>query len=99
MIKYYLGFYDEAIGLFRECTAYFEDENDRAYLNSLHGLGLCYTRVGKYGLATETNLLGLQNGRLFGNEGMEVYFKQSEGINQCYAGNYTKSIHTLTTVS
>lgn len=39
LTKYQLGFYDEAIALFRECTSYFEEENDRAYLNSLHMLG------------------------------------------------------------
>ena len=37
--KYYLGFYDEAISLLRECIDYFKDENDRAYLNSIHCLG------------------------------------------------------------
>lgn len=94
-IKYYLGFYDEAIALFKECITFFEEENDRAYLNSLHGLGLCYTRIGKFELAAETNRIGLQEGRLFGVTDMELYFNQSQGINQYYLGNYPESIKLL----
>jgi tetratricopeptide (TPR) repeat protein len=53
--KSYLGFYDEAISLLRECIDYFKEENDRAYLNSLHSLGLCYNRIGNYAWCTVTN--------------------------------------------
>ncbi|UPT69932.1 MAG: tetratricopeptide repeat protein [Flavobacterium sp. JAD_PAG50586_2] len=97
-IKYYLGFYDEAISLYSECSVFFEDENDRMYLNALHGLALCYTHIGKHQLATETNLLGIENGRLFEDTGMEFYFNHSEGINQCCIGNYTDAIKKLKTV-
>jgi AraC-like DNA-binding protein len=96
-IKYYLGFYDEAIALFRECVAFFKEENDRAYLNSLHMLGQCYTRIGKYDLATETNNLAIEEGRLFEETGMEFYFEHSEGINQCFKENYPVAIKKLTT--
>lgn len=95
-IKYYLGFYDEAISLYRECSSYFEDENDRMYLNTLHGLALCYTRTGKYELAAETNRLGIENGRLFDDTNMESYFNHSEGINKYYGGNHTGCIKLLT---
>ena len=94
-IKYYLGFYDEATSLFRDCIVYFKEENDRAYLSSLHMLGLCYTKTGKYGLATETNNLAIEKGKWFEDTGMEFYFEHSEGINQCYQGNYSKSIRKL----
>lgn len=94
-IKYYLGFYDEAISLYRECIVYFEEENDRAYLNSLHGLGLCYTKIGKYDLTTEINNLGIEQGRLFDNTSMEFYFMHSEGINQCQKSNYKVAIKLL----
>jgi len=95
-IKYYLGFYEEAISLFRECVTFFADENDLAYLNSLHGLGLCYTRIGEYRLATETNRIGIEDCRLFDIPGMELYFKQSEGINQYFLRNYAASSKLLT---
>jgi len=96
-IKYYLGFYNEAISLYRECIEHFKDENDRAYLNSLHGLALCHTKIGKYELASEGNNLGVESGRLFDDTGMEFYFIHSEGINQCLKGNYTAAIKMLNT--
>lgn len=94
--KYYLGFYDEAIALFRECIIYFEYENDRAYLNSLHSLGLCYNKIGKYNLCSQTNRLGLQKGIEYENRDMEKYFIHSEGVNQFYLNNYHSAIEKLT---
>lgn len=95
LTKYYLGFYDEAISLLRECADYFENENDRAYLNALHGLSLCYNHVGNYKLSSATNQLGFEKGRLFEDTGMECYFNQSEGINQVNLGNYSEAILKL----
>lgn len=97
-IKYYLGFYDEAISLLRECITFYKEENDRAYLNSLHVLGMCYTRIGKYELASQTNQLGIEEGRLFEDSGMELYFNHAEGVNQCLRGNYSQAITKLNTV-
>ena len=37
---------DILISLFKECIEYFKEENDRAYLNSIHGLGVCYNKIG-----------------------------------------------------
>lgn len=93
--KYYLGFYDEAISLFRECIDYFKEENDRAYLNSIHGLGVCYNKVGKYDLSSATNQLGINEGRKLENLDMESYFIHSEGINQYFKNNYSKAIKDL----
>lgn len=39
-IKYYLGFYGEAIALFEGCLKYFKNTNTRAYLNTIHSLDL-----------------------------------------------------------
>lgn len=93
--KYYLGFYDEAISLFKECIDYFKEENDRAYLNSIHGLAVCYNKVGKYDLSSATNQLGLNEGRNLENLEMESYFIHSEGINQYFKNNYPKAIKDL----
>lgn len=95
-IKYYLGFYDEAISLFRECIGYFKENNDRAYLNSLHSLGLCYNRVGNYGLCTETNEKGIVEGGRLANDEMRDYFIHSEGVNQYFRGNYAVAIKKIT---
>ena len=94
--KYYLGFYDEAIGLFRQCIDYFEEENDRAYLNSIHLLGLCYNRIGNYDWCTRTNQIGLDEGRRLDNLEMETYFIHSEGINQYGKQKYNEAIKKLT---
>lgn len=94
--KYYLGFYDEAISLLRECIDYFKDENDRAYLNSIHCLGLCYNRIGNYEWSTLTNQMGIDEGKKLEDTGMEFYFNHSEGVNQCSKRNYTVAIKKLT---
>lgn len=95
-IKYYLGFYDEAISLFRECIDYFKEENAIAYLNSLHSLGLCHNRIGNYGLSTEINAKGIQEGKRLATDEMKDYFIHSEGINQYFENNYASAIKKLT---
>lgn len=97
-IKYYLGFYDEATALFQECVNYFKEENDRAYLNSLHSLGLCYNRLGKYELCSKVNQLGLSAGLRLKNVEMQSYFIHSEGVNQYFKHNYGDAIKKLTQV-
>jgi AraC-like DNA-binding protein len=96
LIKYYLGFYDEAIALFKECIKYFKEENDRAYLNSLHSLGLCYNLTGKYKLCSQMNQMGLSTGLRFKNSEMQPYFIHSEGVNQYFKHNYRDAIEKLT---
>ena len=94
-IKYYLGFYDEATALFQECVNYFKEGNDRAYLNSLHSLGLSYNRIGKYKLCSQMNQTGLNEGLRFKNLEMEPYFIHSEGVNQYFKHNYSDAIKKL----
>jgi tetratricopeptide (TPR) repeat protein len=93
--KYYLGYYDEAIALFKECVNYFEEENDRAYLNSLHALGLCYNRIGKYKECSAINKLGLEQGQKFENTEMASYFIHSEGVNEYFEHHYREAIKKL----
>lgn len=97
-IKYYLGFYDEAIALFKECLGYFKEENSRAYLNTLHSLGLSYNRIGKYKLCSQMNQLGISEGLRFKNVEMQSYFIHSEGVNQYFKHNYPEAIKKLTKV-
>jgi AraC-like DNA-binding protein len=97
-IKYYLGFYDEAIALFKECLGYFKEENKRAYLNTLHSLGLSYNRIGKYKLCSQMNQLGLIEGKHLKNLEMHSYFIHSEGVNQYFKHNYPDAIKKLTKV-
>lgn len=94
-IKYYLGFYDEAISLFTECRDFFKEKNERAYLNSLHLLGLCYNKIGNYGLCSEINQKGIQEGERLENNEMKAYFIHSEGINQYFKNNYATAIQKI----
>jgi AraC-like DNA-binding protein len=94
-IKYYLGFYDEATALFQECVNYFKEQNDRAYLNSLHSLGLCYNRIGKYNLCSQINQKGLSVGLRLKSSEMQTYFIHSEGVNQYFKHNYNDAIKKL----
>ncbi len=94
-IKYYLGYYDEAILIFKECIDYYKPSNVRAYLNSLHLLGLCYNMVGNHGLCTSINEAGIAEGKRTGNLDMESYFVHSEGVNQCMMHNYTLAIQKI----
>ncbi|SHM51693.1 AraC family transcriptional regulator [Flavobacterium saccharophilum] len=94
-VKYYLGFYDEAISLYTECIDYFKEKNSRAYLNSLHLLGLCYNRIGNYGLCSEINEKGIQEGIRLDNNEMKDYFIHSEGINQYFKNNYNTAIKKI----
>lgn len=94
-IKYYLGFYEEAIAIFKDCINYFKRGNVRAYLNSLHSLGVCYNMVGNHGLCTSVNETGISEGIRTGNFDMEPYFMHSEGINQCMIHNYPIAIKKI----
>lgn len=95
LVKYYLGYYDEAISLLRQCTAYFKNEHPRAYLNSLHSLGLCYSKAGNLGLCSETNILGLAECKDLDILEMEVYFNHSQGINEYFKHNYSAAIKNI----
>ncbi|MBS7230973.1 AraC family transcriptional regulator [Flavobacterium psychroterrae] len=94
-IKYYLGFYDEAISLFRECLDYFKDHNARAYINTIHSLSVCYNRIGNYGLCSQTNASGLKESKRLKELEMIPYFVHSEGINEYFKKNYASAISKI----
>lgn len=94
-IKYYLGFYTEAETLLSECVAHFQAEGGVPYLSSLHSLGLCYTSLGKYGLADATNDIGLKEAVHSGSESFVAYFTQAQGINCYFKKEYAKALALL----
>lgn len=95
LVKYYLGYYDEAISLLKQCMSYFKNKNPQPYLNSLHFLGVCYNKIGEYGLCGETNNFGLAECKKLKIPEMEVYFIHSQGINDYFKSNYTSSIKNI----
>ncbi len=94
-LKNNMGFYDEAISLLRQCVNYYKKNHDRAYLNSLHSLGLSYNKVGNYGLCSITNEEGIKESAKRASPEMTVYFQHSEGVNQYFLHNYQKAITNL----
>lgn len=95
LVKYYLGYYDETITLLRECVSYFKNDNPQPYLNSLHFLGVCYNKIGEYGLCAETNILGLSQCKKLNVLQMQVYFIHSQGINDFFKQNYASAINNI----
>jgi len=91
-IKYYLGYYEEALHLFQECSQYFKDENNLAYISCLHSAGLCYNRMGKYELCSTINSLALKESRRLDISEFTPYLQLSEGVNFYFLKQYQKSL-------
>lgn len=95
-IKYYLGYYHEAIALFRECAAFFKNDNASAYLSCLHSLGLCYNRLGQYDKCSLQNNFALAESERLNNVEMVPYINHSEGVNQYFKKNYSTAVYDIT---
>jgi tetratricopeptide (TPR) repeat protein len=94
-IKYYLGYYNEAAGLLSNCVAYYAREKGYPYLASLHSLGLCYNRQGRYAQSSHVNRQGLAEAQKANNPDAIAHFTQSEGINKYSLKQYPKAIQLL----
>lgn len=94
-IKYYLGSYKKALRLLNDCLKYFKDRYDRPYLNTLHSIGLCYSRLGDYQRSNSFNQLGLTTGQHIGNTNMQPYFIHSKGVNDYYTASYDSAVFRL----
>jgi AraC-like DNA-binding protein len=97
--KYYLGYYDEALALSRECVDYYQKDGGKPFLNSLYTLGICYQRLGKLELCSATNSLGIKEATDTEDYDMLDYFGYSEGVNQYRKGNYKVSIDKLNIIA
>lgn len=95
LAKFYVGFYEESVSLLRECVHFYKNEDSRAYLNSIHLLGLCYNKLGNYGLCSEMNALGIAESKRLNSQEMLPYFTHSEGINDFFKKNYSESIKNI----
>ncbi|RYJ44298.1 AraC family transcriptional regulator [Flavobacterium beibuense] len=95
LIKYYLGFYNEAVSLFRECVNYFEQEDRRAYLNALHCLALSYNRLGKITESVTINDKAFQEARSLKRIKIMPYILQLKGVNLFYVSDYKDAIAAI----
>ena len=93
--KYYLKKNEEAIQLFNSCLEYFKGNNARAYLNTVHSLGLCYNSEGNYGKSEAMVTLGYEEGSRLNNHSMDGYFLHLDGQNQYFIRNYAQAIENL----
>ncbi|HBI01804.1 MAG TPA: AraC family transcriptional regulator [Flavobacterium sp.] len=95
LTKYFLGYYDEAIALLTQCLDYFKEENDLAYIKSMHAISLCYTQIERYDHSSYFNKLGMELASEFEMINMIPYFKNAEGINLCKQKEYKEAIKLL----
>jgi AraC-like DNA-binding protein len=94
-VKYYLGKNEEAIKLFNSCLQFFKDTNSRAYLNTLHSLGLVYNKAGDYGKSLEMVRQGNAAANELNNHSMDDYFLHLQGVNEYFRENYASAIEHL----
>lgn len=95
LTKYFLGYYDEAIALLNQCMNYFKEENDLAYLKSMHAIALCYTQIERYDHSSYFNKLGMELSSEYEMDDMIPYFKNADGINLCNQKDYENAIKLL----
>ncbi|MDH6252653.1 AraC-like DNA-binding protein [Chryseobacterium sp. H1D6B] len=108
VVKSYLGYYDEASKLFKECIDYYGSKtkvnlhpneiynNKKGYLNSLHQLIICYRNLGKTkeaGLLIQTGLQETENNSDYKQE--KGYFLLSKGILDYVEHKYSPAIENL----
>jgi len=95
-IKYYLGYYHEAIALFRECIAYFKDKDPLPYLKSLHCLTICYTFTGEMEKGMATNSLTVSESVRLGVRDLLPYADSALGVIYYNSHNYRQAIRSIT---
>lgn len=95
LTKYFLGYYDEAIALLTQCMEYFKEENDLAYIKSIHAIALCYTQVERYDLSSHFNSFGIRLALEYELPEMIPFYRNAEGINHAKQKNYEEAIQLL----
>lgn len=95
-IKYYLGYYHEAIALFTECIEFFKDSEHVPYLKSLHMLSLSYSFTGNYKMADQMAAIALQESARLKEKSMLPYIDAAKGINFFMTGQYRQTVKCIT---
>jgi len=105
VVKSYLGYYNEALGIFNECVAYFEPNtkakihpnlifnNEKGYLNSLHQMIVCYQALGndkKAAKLTDIGFAQISDDKVFFQE--KSYFEKAKGILDFNNKDYNSAI-------
>ncbi|MCU7619310.1 helix-turn-helix domain-containing protein [Chryseobacterium sp. PBS4-4] len=105
VVKSYLGYYEEALKIFKECIEFFKINikgdlheniiynNTKGYLNSLHQAIICYQALGKKDEVKKLLALAAASTpqtKEFSLE--ESYFKKSKGVSDFSDKKYTDAI-------
>lgn len=108
VIKSYLGYYNEALDLFKKCITYFESStkgnlhpnliynNKKGYFNTLHQAIICYRNLGNFKKADSLIDVGLNktsNSKEFTLE--RAYFFKCKGVVDYHNKSYKESIALL----
>lgn len=94
-IKFYLGFYKEALVLFEQCAAFFDKTTNSGYINSMNSIALCYNKMGKYDLCTEANNKALERAIKTNDKTSIAYISLYEGVNEYGKKNYAEAIKKI----
>jgi AraC-like DNA-binding protein len=74
--------------------AYFKPKDQWGYVTTMHALGICYNKTGRFDLCTAINKLGIKVAE--NTQPLDIaYFHHSEGINQFSKGNYEEAIRMI----
>ncbi|WP_379964448.1 helix-turn-helix domain-containing protein [Epilithonimonas sp. UC225_85] len=108
VVKSYLGYYDDALKLFKECSKHFEKlarsnihpnlkfNNKKGYLNSLHQQIICYGELGNYSKSDSLIHVGLSALKSSQEYDLEkAYFLKCLGISNFRKKEYQKAIQNL----
>lgn len=109
IVKSYLGYYDDALKLFKECSAHFEPltrsnihpnlifNNRKGYFNSLHQQIICYRKLGEYSKSDSLIQVGLSALPLSDEFNLEkAYFLKCLGISDFRKKEYQKAVTNIT---
>lgn len=105
VVKSYLGYYDEALEIFKECINFFEAKtkgdlhenliynNTKGYLNSLHQAIICYQALGKTNEVKKLlNLAAASTPKTKDFSLENSYFKKSKGVSDFSDKKYSEAI-------
>jgi len=109
VVKNYLGYHEEALELFKECVAHFEEQannknlhefkifnNQKGYLNSIHQMVVCYRNMQDFKKADSLVDIGLL--KTFNNKDFLLersYFLKCKGLSEFNNNKYTSAITYL----
>lgn len=96
LIKLYLGYYNEAIALLRPCVTFFAHGYPEPYVNCLHSLTLCYSRLGNIREAQRENRFALGECRRLGVTRLLPFIEMQHGVNLYYLARYREAVTSIT---